>query len=148
MHLIVYTSQYTGTRSEISGVLEDIVRAAKANNPSRQVTGVLFYQKGRFVQLIEGEEAQLRELVAVIERDPRHTDIRILLDREVQRRGFSDWNMDSFNLDEETSLDLDMLGQVFDIFQHKVPPRGDLVSKTLKQVMATIERIMAQRGTG
>jgi hypothetical protein len=147
MHLIVYSSRHTGSQSEITEVLDDIVRAAKENNPGQQITGVLFYQKGQFVQLLEGEEPQLRELLAIIERDPRHTDIRILLDRKVSQRGFSDWNMDSFNLDEETSLELDMLGQVVEIFQHKVAPRGDLVSNTLKQVMTTLERVMAHRGT-
>lgn len=125
MHLIVYTSEYTGKADEAPVLIGDIVRTSKQNNPEHDITGVLFYQNGQFLQVIEGEEADLRTLMANIEADKRHKNITMLFDEPILRRGFEQWNMDVFNLDAAQTLDLDEMIKISDAIKATIIPRAD-----------------------
>ncbi|MBK1831937.1 BLUF domain-containing protein [Verrucomicrobiaceae bacterium R5-34] len=109
MHLIIYISDYTGNAGQISTDLEDICQTAKNRNPEHDITGLLFYHNGNFLQAIEGEKAKLESLMAALERDPRHEKITRVVDCPIAERGFSDWNMDTFELEESESISRDTL---------------------------------------
>ena len=117
MHLIVYTSQYTGEIDYINKVLSDISRTAKSNNIKYGITGLLFYHNNYFVQVIESERDALEELMSVLENDPRHKNIERIVDEETKKRKFSDWNMDSFNLSEEDKIDPVELKKILDAYR-------------------------------
>lgn len=117
MHLIVYISEYLGDREKIDQVLEEISQRAKIKNAARQITGVLFYHNGHFIQFIEGEATALRELMREILEDSRHTDLSVLVDEEVKQRGFEDWNMDCFNLSDQKKLDRKELQRILDAYR-------------------------------
>nr|WP_315266504.1 BLUF domain-containing protein [Microbacterium lemovicicum] len=84
-----------------SGAAEDfddhdlaaLLAQSRASNERLGLTGMLLYRSGRFIQILEGPEQPVRDLVARIERDPRHADMRILLEEHVPARWFSDWTM-------------------------------------------------------
>ena len=84
--------------------LLDICAKSKKKNPSRGVTGVLFYQNGNFMQLIEGERDELEDLMAIVGKDARHMNVTRLIDEVIEERGFAEWNMDTFNLDNIKSI--------------------------------------------
>lgn len=107
MHLIAYTSRYSGDMDNIEGVLADIVNTAKEANPKRGITGVLFFDRDRFVQVIEGEQSALNELLELIKGDPRHEEIEVIFDGAEDHQEFSDWNMDAFKLDGASQFDDD-----------------------------------------
>lgn len=65
----------------------------RENNARSQLTGMLLYREGRFLQVLEGPEAALRHRMSVIAADPRHLDVRILLQETIDRRYFPDWTM-------------------------------------------------------
>jgi len=117
MKLIVYISEYSGSEAEIDQVLESITLKAKTNNPEYDVTGVLFYQNGKFVQIIEGEEESLNKLMKRIESDSRHSNIKYLVNEEIQNHAFKDWNMDSFNLSDKKNIDAEELEKIYDAYR-------------------------------
>ncbi|WP_395638288.1 BLUF domain-containing protein [Pseudolysinimonas sp.] len=73
-------------------------------NASVDVTGVLLHREGRFIQFLEGPERAVRDLVAKISRDPRHTRVRVLLDDPVAERQFAEWTMGFQALDDIESM--------------------------------------------
>lgn len=73
--------------------LEELLRRSRERNDAKQISGLLLYRRGRFIQFLEGPEAEVRELFAAIERDPRHLTPRILNEGHPDRRQFADWTM-------------------------------------------------------
>jgi Sensors of blue-light using FAD len=83
--------------SAITPMSEDdiaaLLIAARANNRRHGITGALLYQAGRFIQIIEGPDAVLRERFDVIAADPRHRSVRVLRERAIAEREFPEWTM-------------------------------------------------------
>ena len=74
--------------------LEDIHRTAREQNALDGVTGLLVFNGTHFLQIIEGAEEAIAELVAKLRRDPRHTGFEIRDQRKVETRSFPDWSME------------------------------------------------------
>lgn len=84
--------------------LEDILRVARARNVEHGVTGVLLYYCGLFLQVLEGEDKDVADLMGALHRDRRHADMRIILDLTADERNFPEWDMafvDLANLSNE-----------------------------------------------
>lgn len=73
--------------------LQEIFAAAAAANAQRAITGLLLYRDLEFMQVLEGPPPEIEALYRAICRDPRHTTIIKLLDREIPEREFPDWAM-------------------------------------------------------
>lgn len=117
MHLIVYMSEYLGNANSIFSDVGDIITTSKAQNPKHGITGILLYHKGKFVQVIEGEEEELRSLMNNIEKDERHTNLRYLIDENISERGFEQWNMEFFNLSDKLSLNYDEMAEISSLYR-------------------------------
>ena len=76
------------------------------------ITGLLFHHNGKFLQIIEGEKTSLEKLMSSIEKDSRHTNIQRIIDEKISSRGYAEWNMDSFNLSDDTNLDIAKLKRI------------------------------------
>ena len=81
-------------RSEFDALLMQ----ARSFNRSVGVTGCLIYQERYFIQMIEGNKEVLEALMEKIKTDPRHSDVRIVVEGVARRRIFVDWGMDFFDL--------------------------------------------------
>lgn len=88
------------SRSVIStrpGQFESAVKAILAesarNNPPAGLTGALLYDRGRFLQWLEGPAQALDARFAVIAKDPRHGDVDLMLRRSASARRFPEWRM-------------------------------------------------------
>jgi hypothetical protein len=73
--------------------LEGLLCKARAFNSAHQISGMLLYREGKFLQVLEGEENTLRELYAKILHDPRHAEITVLSDEPLAQRSFAAWAM-------------------------------------------------------
>lgn len=73
--------------------LSDIVATSVRNNGRRRITGALAFHSGTFVQVLEGEPEALTALMADIEADPRHRNVRILARWPIQAQLFIGWAM-------------------------------------------------------
>jgi Sensors of blue-light using FAD len=86
---------YASTATEHYSPLEigDILEACRRNNPTLNVTGMLFFGNGYFLQCLEGSRANVNTIYHKITADQRHTDIQLLEFKEVGTRYFADWTM-------------------------------------------------------
>jgi hypothetical protein len=88
---IIYTS--AAARLPDPGELSAILETARRNNQRLAVTGILLYASGSFLQVLEGDEAVVRELYERIAGDGRHYRVRMLRERMVASRSFGTWSM-------------------------------------------------------
>jgi hypothetical protein len=91
MHHIVYMSQATDHLTPIT--LVTLLMQARTLNERQHVTGALVYGHGQFMQVIEGEEAVVKNLYERIARDPRHRNVFTLSDKPIANRRFAEWSM-------------------------------------------------------
>jgi hypothetical protein len=77
-----------------SSDLEDIYRTAREVNALEGITGLLVFNGTHFLQIIEGSEAAIDDLVEKLRTDPRHTGFEIRDRRKVDARSFPDWSME------------------------------------------------------
>ena len=73
--------------------LEKILTDARAGNEVRNVTGALVYVDGVFFQILEGDEAVVRNLMANIASDTRHQSVKVFYEAQVDVRAFESWSM-------------------------------------------------------
>jgi len=73
--------------------LLDLLLECRENNRSSGVTGMLLYGNGTFLQVIEGEEPVIDDLVEKIKADPRHEQIQMLSRRNIEDREYARWTM-------------------------------------------------------
>jgi hypothetical protein len=73
--------------------LERLASVCIENNQRTELTGVLLYRGGNFMQVLEGEEAQVRKLYSVIGCDTRHRGLITLLQGPIDKRHFPQWAM-------------------------------------------------------
>lgn len=97
-------------RSEAISELEakditDILNEAKARNAAKNITGCLIYHKNKFVQILEGNKADVLEIYENIKTDRRHHTITLLWENDVENRYFTEWNM-AYHQPEEKNLKL------------------------------------------
>jgi hypothetical protein len=97
IHLIYGSS---ATRDLSKADLVDILNTARENNKRLNVTGMLLFKDGNFMQVLEGEAETVDALYQRIKRDPRHHQILLISRRPVESRNFGEWEMAFSNLDE------------------------------------------------
>jgi hypothetical protein len=86
-----YVSRAAGAMSQES--LLSLLQQCLGNNEASGVTGMLLYGNDTFLQVLEGEEAIVDTLVDKIRKDARHSEIRFLYRRPLERRQYTDWSM-------------------------------------------------------
>lgn len=91
MHHIVYHSCAVGLQTAAD--LTFLLQQARANNARLGITGLLLYGNGSFVQVLEGEEEDVRQVYDKIQVDFRHTRVHTLSDGPIPARTFKDWTM-------------------------------------------------------
>ena len=91
VHHILYRSRATHLFTEAE--LTDLVKQSGPYNAYHDITGLLCYCDGHFVQLLEGPERAVLELYDSIRRDPRHEQVETLSNAAGPTRWFADWRM-------------------------------------------------------
>lgn len=88
---VIYASQ---ARSPFdSDRLESLLEQSRADNRAANITGLLIYHDKHFFQVIEGPDDAIGTTYRRIRRDPRHGNIRDLVDSAIARREYGDWSM-------------------------------------------------------
>ncbi len=73
--------------------IQDILNAARDNNASLDICGMLAYESQWFLQALEGDRDAVNELFLEIADDPRHEDIVICSYEYIEQPVFQDWRM-------------------------------------------------------
>jgi hypothetical protein len=83
----------SATRLMDREALTELVEHSARNNAARQITGMLCYHDGSFLQFLEGPAEEVDTLLAVIARDRRHIDLIEMYRKPIAARTFADWSM-------------------------------------------------------
>jgi len=91
LHFLIYVSQAT---EPLDGTALDALRDKARNfNRAAGITGCLIYRDGFFMQMLEGKRDTLFALLERIKTDPRHHDVRLIIESPVRQRVFQDWGL-------------------------------------------------------
>jgi hypothetical protein len=92
---LVYTSKALHDDLVVGGAAEidAILATARRRNPDFGVRGALLFTEGRFVQVLEGEQAAVKGTFDRIVADPRHHDVEVLCSQFTSKARFNYWSM-------------------------------------------------------
>jgi hypothetical protein len=118
-----------------------IVKASQLNNHQLGVTGILLYNSGNFMQLLEGDEEKVEALYEKIKKDRRHTGVSLLIKETITKKNFDNWQMGYRNLNTLKTLDPKILSPFLDeelnfsIYKNN-PYRALCFLETFKKIMS------------
>ena len=89
--------------------VDNILKVSRENNSKKNITGILLFRSGLFLQLLEGEKDLVQALFAKVEKDPRHRHVIKVLEKSGNDRIFGEWSMGYRKVEE---LELKMINEV------------------------------------
>lgn len=104
MYYLVYSSIAANGLSEDD--LRDILQTSQLQNADLNLTGMLLYCSGKFLQVLEGKREDVHNLYYKISRDLRHKDLNVLLEGTIATRNFKNWSMGFKSLDIATAQEI------------------------------------------
>lgn len=109
-HLIYCSAAIPGlSPADLGAILE----TARRKNSQLSVTGMLLYTSGSFFQVLEGDEATVMELFALIAADRRHKNTTMIIREPIARRAFGDWTMGFAEVDASELAHIEGLNDFF-----------------------------------
>ncbi len=117
-----------------------ILKKSNENNSAKEVTGLLLYKGGNFIQVLEGDDEVVNALYEKIKTDPRHKDVTVISREQTQTRQFPSWGMDFQNLDSSAIKNEPGYSQFLqDEFTASIyrenPTRASIMLKTFRDSM-------------
>jgi hypothetical protein len=73
--------------------LAELLRVCRSNNAKQGITGLLLYEQGSFLQVLEGRPDKVHPLFDKISRDPRHHRVMRIIETPVAAPSFGEWSM-------------------------------------------------------
>lgn len=135
---VIYASSAVNLFSKAE--LIDLLKISRENNAAENITGMLLYKDGNFIQVIEGPEDAIHRLYQKILKDPRHHHILMLGEQPIPARQFPDWSMGFRDVNQLSDQELEgfssFLEEEFtpEYFQHN-PIRAYIMLLNFKQYM-------------
>ncbi len=112
--MIQLTYLSTPTRPISNDDLMNILEKARLNNASLGISGMLLYTGEGFVQILEGEENAVDNLVKLIKNDPRHKDFRIIERKKIDTRDYAEWTMGFKRVEKDDLRNVPGLNKFFE----------------------------------
>lgn len=92
--------------------LPELLKVARENNATLDITGMLLYHERSFIQVLTGPKNKVEDLYNRIEKDPRHSDSQVLFRGDVEERSFEDWSMGFYKTTANTVREVPGLNKV------------------------------------
>lgn len=108
---VVYASRATEEFHEHE--IPELLKQARLANAAHQLTGMLLYIAGAFVQVLEGEAETVETAFETIRGDKRHHQIRAICKNSILERAFEGWTMSHKTLDPAEAGELIGEGDYF-----------------------------------
>jgi len=96
LHFIIYVS--TTPAPMTRPAFDALLKQARSFNRTVGITGCLIYQDCCFMQMLEGKKEVVEALMEKVKLDPRHCDVRTVVEGPARRRAFVDWSMNFLDL--------------------------------------------------
>ncbi|HEU4678145.1 MAG TPA: BLUF domain-containing protein [Terrimicrobiaceae bacterium] len=91
VHRIVYLSRASPGLDE--NAVDQLVQSARKKNARLGITGVLFFERGHFLQVLEGGREDIQVLFQKIRSDERHSGLQLLVEDDLESRQFGSWSL-------------------------------------------------------
>ena len=104
----------TPTRHLSTDDLMEILTVSRLNNANLGISGMLLFTGSEFIQILEGPEKIVEDLLVKIKNDPRHKDFRVLEKRKITSRDYADWTMGFKRVDKDDLRDAPGLNKFFE----------------------------------
>lgn len=91
LHTILYISTMRIDYSEES--MNKLLEIFTNNNRKNGISGLMLYHERNIIQCIEGTKEDLYKLYNNIKNDKRHFNLIKLMDEQITRRNFTDWDL-------------------------------------------------------
>ncbi|MBC7913060.1 MAG: BLUF domain-containing protein [Pyrinomonadaceae bacterium] len=91
MYFLIYRSVASTNMTEEA--LKLLLAQSRERNKTLDITGMLVFFDGKFLQLLEGDEKDVKQLYADICRDSRHKQLITLKEGPANQRQFPGWSM-------------------------------------------------------
>jgi len=126
MFRLLYIS--SASRNLSNDDLHEILDKAQQNNAKLDVTGMLVYMDGNFVQFLEGSKENVMALYNKIQRDDRHRDVLIIDQADVSGRFFESWSMAFQKINRFNAKDYPVIKEFLDNPQKSADVIDDLIA--------------------
>jgi len=95
MKCIAYVSKVAAMQNGalIPAGLSSILRTARKTNSELNITGIMSYRDGHYIQVLEGNDREVDRLYSKIAADPRHEKVTVWIESPIATRTFPDWSM-------------------------------------------------------
>ena len=88
---LIYASQATECFHEHE--IPDLLQQLRIANAKQEITGMILYICGSFVQVIEGQPEMVDAVFSRIRSDKRHAEITLIARESIPERAFEGWTM-------------------------------------------------------
>jgi hypothetical protein len=94
---VIYASRSTEDFHEHE--IPDLLKQVRIANAKQELTGMLLYIGGSFLQVLEGQAEMVEAVFGAIRRDRRHTQLTLIAREPISERAFEGWTMIHKTLD-------------------------------------------------
>ena len=94
---LIYASRSTDCFHEHE--IPDLLQQVRVANAKQEITGMLLFICGSFVQVLEGQSEMVDAVFSRIIRDKRHTQSTLIVRESIPERAFEGWTMMHKTLD-------------------------------------------------
>lgn len=135
---VVYVSE--ASCSFNSEQIAELAEQASSNNASIDVTGYLYFSRGRFMQCLEGGRRDVADLLTRIDRDSRHTIVAKTWAPDLGERRFPRWSMRWVRETEITEIGLEQILVDQIMLNEKIGWHEDGLDKAIWRMMDTVAK--------
>ena len=101
LHLVIYVS--TAVQKFDMAELDKLLSRSRAWNADHDITGMLLYYDGNFMQALEGPPDSVEKVLARVRSDTRHYGMILMVNETTTIRRFAGWHM-GFRRPKEDAL--------------------------------------------
>jgi hypothetical protein len=116
--------------------IREILSVSRKNNAQENITGLLIFREGFFLQLLEGSETAVKNILGKIMMDDRNHSLRVLIETESDQRLFQEWQMAFLDGDISSNETADLVG-FFDVCLKAGAHQRTLIMPMLRKFRAS-----------
>lgn len=90
LYRVIYASEAVGATGASVLSIAQILGVSECNNRRDHLTGCVMFHRGHILQALEGARTDLDRLMKKIVADPRHRNVRVLVDQPIAARRMAD----------------------------------------------------------
>jgi hypothetical protein len=116
--------------------IRDILSESRKHNAQENITGLLIFREGFFLQLLEGTETAVKNILGKIMMDDRNHSLRVLIEVEGDQRLFQNWQMAFIDGDISSNETVDLI-DFFDVCLKAGAHQRALIMPMLRKFQAS-----------